>query len=135
MNDFETYLDESYASISYSVSSKLIEIVFKDAEISSEQYRLALSKALVVLKQNDILKWLVDIGMKRQIPDKLKEWTKDFLIPDLIEAGIDKIALITSQGNFDQEQKQELKDIARIKSAEACFFNSREEANKWLEEE
>ena len=132
MNTFETYFEESYASIKFSLSLKLVEIVFTDSKITGAQYKLALSKALVVLKQNDILKWLIDIGTKKHIPDKDKAWLKDYLIPDLIEAGINKIAFIISQGNFDDEQKHQLTDIAKIKNAEVHFYNSKEEAREWL---
>lgn len=132
MENHETYFNEGYAQINLHENAKTIEIIFKDADINHSQYQLVLSKSLVQFKQSDYENWLIDIGTKNEISDNEKRWAEEYLIPDLIESGIRKIAFVISVGDFSHEQKEILKNMVEIRKGIGHFFNSKAEAFVWL---
>ena len=123
------YFEQAYAKISYNEENKLVEVELKDPNVNSSQYCLALSKALVVMKELEAEKFITDISVKGGLSVSEAEWVENFLLPSISDTDIKKWAFVSSNANTTDQLEKNVK-------SEDLFvgtFANRADAMEWFE--
>jgi len=127
------YFDSNYAEIHYHAEKKLVEVIWKATDIGSSEYRLTLTKALVVLKQYDVNNWLNDMSKFRTVLEEDRLWVEEFLVHNVASSGLKKAAFVLNDEQLTEKinTKNFVKAI-KENNISVKSFKNREEAYKWL---
>ncbi len=88
------YFESKNAVIHYDLDKKLVEIKWKSVFSSQQEYRLIITKALVVIKQHNIENWISDVSQKKVFLDEERLWVENFIVPHACANGLKKLAFI-----------------------------------------
>ena len=124
--------DSNFATLNFIKKTKTLEIIWKDYDLKSEDYRFILQKALALIIEYNAKSWISDLTLQKPISEEDSKWVEANIIPIAIKNGISKAAFVVSANHFKKLYSNNL--AKNISSAGFVFeyFNSREEALKWI---
>jgi len=122
------YFEQAYAKISYNEENKLVEVELKDPNVNSTQYCLTLSKALVVMKEQDAEMFITDISKKGNLSVAETEWVENYFIPSISDTDLKKWAFVSSNSEATDQLEKSVKNEDLFMST----FANREDAMEWF---
>jgi hypothetical protein len=125
------YFQKTDALIEYLQSKQLLEVTLNGNGNVDTDYKLILSKAMAASKQYDVKHWMADLSHKRKVPID-DTWISNYLLPNIIEAGLIKLAFVM-HADFDKDEAcVSIKELENNPGLPLRFFVNKEEAYKWL---
>lgn len=128
------YFKGEYAKIIYHKLDKMVEIIWTATHTDSSKYRLTLTKALIVVKQYEVNKWLSDMSIMEKVTREDREWVEDYLIANAAENGVQKAAFVLSTEMYDKIHTSEFHKTVEEHKIKAQSFRNRSDAIKWLKQ-
>lgn len=129
------YFNETYAEVKYDPARELVEIIWKDPDYDRSRYCLTLSKAYVLMKQNEAAQWLLDLSHRQTISSEEWDWLGKYLIPNVAKNGIAKMAFIVPAYFHANGTEHSLKQDAQSHGLKIEFFAEKEVAYLWFEQD
>ncbi len=126
------YFSDGHAEICYKKANDLVAVTWKDDLDNTQKYQLILSKALVALKQYKAKNWLTDMTIKDKITDDEKKWVKRYLLPNISENDIEKVAFI--RWKVKDKLSNEIKSTAIKYNIKLRFFKDKASALQWFDQ-
>ncbi|MCC9137970.1 hypothetical protein ACFSKU_04015 [Pontibacter silvestris] len=125
--------DDNY-TIRYSKPVGLVELIWHGA-VSSDQFQVALSHIIEVLKEDQVKFFLIDAKRLNPFRAKDQTWLKKHFFPKLNETQVIKFARITEPDLFTQAVVGDL--VQYVHHNKSFKFNihsfyERDEALEWL---
>ena len=101
----------------------------------SEDYRLALETALKAVEENGFLYWLADLRSMEAIMHDDERWTVEKWFPKLGQAGLERMAIVTSTDAFNAMSVDRIMDDSQPSYGfEVAYFDNKQLAEEWLRE-
>lgn len=131
-------LENKFVSITLDESNGLAEAEWfaETASMNEEEYYTVFSKIGELYRKHKVKKWLGNtLNFLMPVSPKLQEWTATELTPMLIEAGLQKMAIVVP-GDFiaglSVQQSVDEMNTSNESNFETRYFDNVEEARKWL---
>lgn len=126
------YFTSEIADITHIKKFKTVEIKWKQNFEDANKYFLILSKAFVLLKDNNCKHWISDLREKKNLSINEVEWLRKYMLPQAIENDVKKIAFIVNEEDNSSVKKQAILRVTKDK-VNLQFFINEKEAYNWLE--
>jgi len=124
-------LEHQTVEVWYNGEINSIEFIWR-ATPDFEDYKNIFREVALFTKQNRPEGWLSDIRMQGIVSLECSKWLSSEIIPQAIENGMKKIAVISNQDIFQQFYVAQVEERIEGKLELVQSFRSVEEANKWL---
>jgi hypothetical protein len=125
------YYNTRFKSISWNPDYNLVCAEWKDFA-KTDEFKESIRKQVELLKNKNSEKVLLDARNFKGVGPKDQEWAEDHHIPALIENGLKRLAIITSQNIFGKVTLNYLLDKADLSKAKVKLFATDIEAMAWL---
>ena len=130
----QTVLENEYARVFYDAFSNAAGIIWK-REVSSEEYREMFIKNLEIFRSYKTPFWISDMRNVGPVSAEDQQWLIESIIPEAMEYGLKKIAMVIKPENIDERQKvymEKLLQIFKANGVESSFFIDMEKGRNWL---
>jgi hypothetical protein len=127
----DLYLDEPWVSIRWDGANNCVHTEWK-AFANSAEFRAALMRALVAIKDRKSIGYLSDTRKVKVVVNADQEWANEVWIPLLAEAGVKRFALVTAASGLG---KLNVEDVIRLVDNRRVLmrgFATVDEALIWL---
>lgn len=122
--------NDDYSYISYEEDINAVHVVWKKIP-SNDMYKDIFTTALNTIIDKKANKWISDIRKQGVVGPSNAKWLKEEILPKAIQAGLNKIAIVVEKDVFKKFYIDNVKTIMSA-TAEMQYFDSEEEARKWL---
>lgn len=126
------YFDGMSATINYYDDNQLIEVIWKESIVGSAEYRVILSKAMVVIKSYNLKYWVIDLSKKTDLLQGEQQWISKYLYPNVVDLGLQKIAILVNKELFDEAYTKKVEEIGLNRNIYIKFFTDKKNAYEWL---
>ncbi len=127
------------AQVFFDEENKLMSSVYlpSSANVAEEEFRKHYMKLLDYIIELHPKYFLLDMRELRfVISDEMQQWLTEMLVKPIVDRGLEKFAVVTDNDFFkDLIVRRFLDETKKVKEAEKVpseFFESEEEAIKWL---
>lgn len=130
----QTVLENEYARVFYDAFSNAAGIIWK-REVSSEEYREMFIKNLEIFRSYKTPFWISDMRNVGPVSAEDQQWLIESIIPEAMEYGLKKIAMVIKPENIDERQKvymEKLLQVFKANGVESSFFIDMEKGRNWL---
>ena len=126
-------LEKDFVKITYDESTEIINVGWP-VNPTSDEIRTGLNTGRDFVKENNVKKWLGNTTHMDAIDDADIEWINNHWFPTLLEAGIQKMAVIVSTNVFGKMAVEDIiSKVETLNGFESRYFDNEEEGEKWLE--
>lgn len=129
----EVFLDESWVTIRWDGKHKCLHTEWK-AFATSAEFRAALMKALAAIKKKGAIAYLGDGRKVKVIVRKDQEWVNEVWVPLAAEAGLRRVALVTSASGLGKLNVQDAVSLVGDRGLLMHRFDSVPAAEEWIAE-
>lgn len=99
--------------------------------IELDSFRQPMLELVKAFKENKATKWLADNTEQTRLHEKDQWWLEDYLYPQLVEAGLEHVALVNTKNILGTATaKNSIRNLSR--SVEIEIFNKNQDAKTWL---
>ena len=132
--DEEVIFEENFVRMLYIQNLKLLKVVWSGV-VSAEQYEQALLFALDYQKKTEKLieNYLSDIRRQGVVSPQSRKWFEQVALPRAMNQGLKKGAVVFEGSVFKKYYLNLIMQATSIYRFPFRFFNSMEDAIKWLE--
>jgi hypothetical protein len=129
-------LDNEFASVFYDKTSNSIITVWKKPT-TSEAYRGICNFVLQKIKEYGVEAIISDIYQQGLVGTENRLWLQSEIVPEVLKAGVRKIAIIAPNDVFSRFYIESVKNGAQagLSDVELSYFNDLISAQAWLVQE
>jgi hypothetical protein len=128
----ETVFSSEIGDVFFDTSINAVQITWK-AYATTEEFREVLHHALTLMNERKADKWLANTKSLGVINPEDHVWFNEVWMPQAMEAGTRRVAMIVSDDVFAQLSMDDIMDEVReIAPVRDRFFTTIEEAREWL---
>ncbi len=130
----QTVFETEYCRIFYDAYSNTTGIIWK-RPVTHDEYRDAFIKSLEVFRQFKTPNWVSDLNNIGPTTPENQSWMADTVIPEAIEYGLKKVAIVINFENLVDEQKDYIKRLRQVfkkLGVANSIFISQKDGKKWL---
>lgn len=123
---------DAHVLVKADVVARLISLQWK-GYAPSPQYRAILDDALLNVRLHGMRAWLADLRGMNAILRQDEQWTVNEWFPRLAQAGLERMAILTSTDYFNQMSVDRIMDAATpLMPFPIAYFDDPEAARIWL---
>jgi hypothetical protein len=127
----DLYLDEPWVTIRWDEAHRCVHSEWK-AFANSSEFRASLMRALDAIRDKHAVGYLSDTRkVKVVVPDD-QAWVNATWIPLLVEAGLQRFALVTAASGLGKVTVEDVIDLVDNRGLLMRGFGSLDEAQEWL---
>lgn len=126
-----TILANKYSDILYYPEIKTMHLVWKQPATSS-QYRQTFLKTLEMVKTYPTIGFISDITRQGLIAPEDRTWFEECVLPDTIESGIKKIAVVFDRNIIKKYYLNFLMNSFKRNDIPMKLFTTMEKATHWI---
>ena len=127
-----TIHDTEYVTVSFDEEHKIMEVKWKDANFTSEQYRETFEKAIEFAQNTKADFFISDIVKQRVVNPNDRKWFEESAIPRAAATGLIKAGIILGANPFKRYYFNHImKKVGNVNLPFKAFKN-REDAVKWF---
>ncbi len=131
----QTVMETDYFRVFYDAYSNTTGIIWK-RNVSDEEYREAFIKNLEIFRQFKTPHWISSMNGIEPASPKNQQWLITSVVPDAIEYGLKKLAVVLDQELSDEYHEYVNLVVNKLKPLVMCgFFKTMDEAKAWIGEE
>jgi hypothetical protein len=127
----ETFKDFNFLTISYDNGSQSVNMKWKSFA-HGDDFRNGLNSGLDLIKQKGSKKWLADLRDLGTVPTKDQEWSNTDWFPRAVSGGIRKMAIVMPKSTLSAMSVKNIMTKVEGINIETNYFDSDDEARKWL---
>ncbi len=130
----QTIFETDFCRIFYDAFSDTTGIVWK-RPVSDEEYKSAFTKSLEVFRQFKTPNWISDLNNIGPASPEKQKWMINSVIPEAMEYGLKKLAIVINIENLEDEQKDYIKKLRLVLNnlgVKSAVFLSQEDGKNWL---
>ena len=132
IND-EIIYKKDIAVVSYSKERNLVTTVWNSKKLTFKEYQEPFLAAIEFQKNTFVTNYISDIREQNIIPPDFRKWFQTEILPKAYAAGVKRSAIIFNGNIFKKYYLNNIMNSVKKFGAPIKFFNSIEEAHKWLE--
>nr|WP_236676273.1 ATP-binding protein [Chryseolinea lacunae] len=125
--------DCDYGSVLYNARTNTMGLSWK-RKVSSEEYRLLLTKCLEMLHVYNTPRWIADVRKRGNLGESDHVWFGESILNEGSKNGLRKIACIDTPDQQKHQREQMILTAGRF-NIDMKFFQTRHEAETWIEQE
>ncbi|OJJ23352.1 hypothetical protein BKI52_03045 [marine bacterium AO1-C] len=126
--------DSEFLKITYDEANQAVLEEWKlyyGPKIELDSFRQPMLELVKAFKGNKATKWLADNTEQTRLNEKDQWWLEDHLYPQLVEAGLQHVALVNTKNILGTAiAKNSIRNLSR--SVEIEIFNKNQDAKNWL---
>ena len=128
-------IKKPYATVTGDLDTRTVTLRWTDYTPSAD-YRETLTVARDAVKKYSFIHWLADLRNMTAILQADEKWTVEEWFPSLAEAGLKRMAILTSRDFFNQMSVDRImQDAAPVIGFQVAYFDDEPKARTWLMEE
>ncbi len=124
--------ETDFGSIIYNGRTNGTGIIWKK-QVTSEEYRMLLSKALDVVRIYRTPFWISDLRKQGVVQVHDQQWMASTVFPEAARHGLRKLAHVYDEAQHNADYRFRTKEAAIKLGAEIEFFTSYNKAEEWIE--
>lgn len=126
-------LEMEKADLRYNEETNAIELIWKKVH-DEMNYKTAFTRGIEFLKEYKATRWLSDIRNEGVVSPANSKWMQEEMLPKAISYGLKKIAAVLKADVFQEFYVKNISKQAAKSNQLMKYFDSIEDANKWLKE-
>jgi hypothetical protein len=130
----ELIFDKDYAKLEFDKEKNVLELTWK-RWVKSHEYREAFTISRDFIVKNGVSNWISDIRNQGVIAPGDSQWLTKEVLPHVIKAGLNKIAVIMDKDIFKKYYVNNIERAESFGGLTMHYFDSMEHAEEWLEED
>jgi signal transduction histidine kinase len=128
----QTIFETDFGSLTYNARTNGMALAWKK-QVTSEEYRKLISKALEVVRIYRTPFWISDLRKQGVVQLHDQQWMASSVFPEAISYGMRKVAHVYEEGQNNADYRIRTKEVAVKLGAELEFFTSYNKAEEWIE--
>ena len=119
------------AEVAYIQKYKLVQVIWKNNSISSQEYREAFNIALKTIEDNPIVYFISDTKKQDIVSPADRKWFQKHIIPKAIKAGLLRGAVVISSNPFKKYYMNLIIKITNTFKLPLKLFSDYNSALEW----
>jgi len=124
--------ETDFGSLIYNARTNGMGLTWKK-QVTSEEYRRLISKALEVVRIYRTPFWISDLRKQGVVQVHDQQWMASTVFPEATSYGMRKVAHVYDEGQNNADYRLRTKEVAVRLGAELEFFTSYNQAEEWIE--
>ena len=126
-------LDEKYAEVSYNLESKLVLVIWKDNNFTSEEYKKTFNIGLDFVSKNkkQFLFFISDTTKQAIVSPEDRKWFQENAVPRAIDAGLQRAAVVVPKNPFKRYYMNLILKVVNKFNIPLKLFSDLDSALKW----
>lgn len=127
-----SYFETDYVCINYVAKFKTVEVVWKLASTTTDQYREAIFESQNLVMEQDVDNLLADMRLQGRVSEEDRLWIRQVVLPQLELVGLKRFAFIYTGNEYSRMAALGMVDTMSTMNFEVQHFDKTESVYEWF---